>query len=297
MKKCKMFVVVLFYSISYANAASFVPVQEMTYCNSDAYIKVSDTEDYSDRHDEWHPYDNRAESNNELTYSDGNILALSYSNFMVYVDTSGESTYTNDSIHLNSDSFSAVEKNTESAEHAYAWTGAEMVDPGTAVGNYYQITAEEDESTGDWVDINIYLYAIVFASCEGGSSYTAMVHGPNEGDILFTRNCADFSDPQPGEIVCSFDAIEADYESMEQGSFSAQIGDIIGIHCGTFSNAYTTSYMGMANSSAEVYIDMTMTKGSAEFTAAMADFDGSGIVDLLDFAMFASVWLQSTETN
>lgn len=293
----QLLVLASFFGISYVNAASFVPVQEMTYCNSDAYIKSNSGDEYSDRQDSWNPNDNYVHSYNELNFPDGNAFSESSSSLIIQIETTGESGYADDLIHMSFHSSSAAEINSEEVEQTYVWSGAEMVTPGTATGNFYQIVAEAGESDGDWVTITVDFYAAAFGSSGGGSSFTTLIHGPNDGEILFTRNCEDFTDPQSDEIIHTYAVIDSDCEYSDQATFSAQIGDIIGIHCGTYTNAYTGEYMGYANATADLSINLILSEGTPEFTAKMADFDGSGVVDLADFALFASVWLQSTETN
>ena len=129
--------------------------------------------------------------------------------------------------------------------------------------------------------------AILSGQAIGGSSYSAIVSGGWAGDdLLVTLNCVVRDDPQPGEIVHSVGRKDVPGTYVDQYEFDAQIGDVIGLHCGVESTAYTGG--GSAEGGVSAAISLTL---GGMFVPSMADFDGSGKVDLADFALFASAWL------
>jgi hypothetical protein len=286
---------------STAQAASFSPNHEMTYCNSDALTRadVPEPNEFTDPYDELNPNFNATES---VTYievqPDEYVVANSQTEMFIYIATSGE-TFTDNNIQLYSNSYSFAEITTPKGEEAFAWGGAATVAPGFATGNFYEITPEAGESTGDWVTVTVDYWAYIETMSEGGSSTSAIVDGGWAGnDLLITRNCADYDDPQPDEIVCTFDMQEFDGEYNDQAAFMAQIGDIIGIHGGVYTNAYTGTHPGTADATADLSLYLTLSEGTAPpLTAADADIDGSGRVDLGDLAILAQFWLETIAVN
>jgi len=294
-KPSSLLFIILFAVGCTVQAASFTPVQEMTYCNSDALTRadIPEPNEFTDRYDLWHPNFNDTFSSTYIDIPpDGYVQAESDSAIEIYIETDGME-YTDNMIQVLASSYSYAEIYSPDGEEAYAWAGAEMVAPGTATGNFYEITPEAGESTGDWVTVTIDYSAMIWTETEGGSSNTALLHGPEQQDILITRNCADFDDPQPSEIVHTISMQDSDGEYDDQATFSAQVGDVIGIHCGVYTNAYAGEDLAWADSSAEVYLGLVLSEGTGpELTAADADIDGSGFVDLGDLAILAQFWLQ-----
>ena len=288
------FLLILFFAGS-AGAASFSAVQDMTYCNSDVHVRstAGDPNDLIDRKDNWAPTANSSNSTQTINVLPGEyVYAVSSDNIRLDVDTTGE-IYTNNMIQVSADSYSYVDMTTPDGIDSYAWAGAETVAPDFATGNFYEIVAEAGESTGDWVTVTVDYSANISTTSEEGTSNYASVYGHEGGDLLITKNCADFDAPVPSEIVYSFSKEESDGYYTDQTVFLAQVGDVIGIHCGVYTNAYTGAYLSSSESSAEFFIELTMSEGSAPFDAGDADFDGSGLVDMADLAMFASVWLEA----
>lgn len=288
-----LFLITAFF-VGAASAASLLPVQEMIYCNSDAHTvaSVPEPNDLTDRQDVWHPNDNYTESSTTINVLPGEyVYGFSGSNMSFDIDTSGES-FTSNRLFMFSGSYSYSEITTVEGIEAFSWAGAETVEPGVATGNFYEIIAEEGESVGDWVTVTVNYTASVMTDGEGGSTNYASVYGHDGEAMIVTRNCADFDAPQAGELALSFSRKDSDGEYDQQATFSAQVGDVIGIHCGVYTNAFAGQNGAWASASADLYVIMTLSEGSAPFDAANADFDGSGRVDMGDLAMFASVWLE-----
>ncbi len=280
-------------------AASFSPVQEMTYCNSDALTRadIPEPNEFTDRYDEWHPNFNGTYSNTYIEVQPDEFV-VAESESMIDISIQTNEVFMDNMIQLYAYSSSYVEITTPEGEEAFAWAGAEMVDPGYATGNFYEITPEAGESTGDWVTVTVDYAAMIMTMSEGGSSYSAIVHGPEDGDILITLNCADYDDPQPSEIVHTISMQDSDGEYTGQATFSAQIGDVIGLHGGVIATAYTGTNPGMADSSVEMNLSLTLSPGTGPvLTAADADIDGSGRVDLGDLAILAQFWLETILAN
>ena len=286
--------------IAGVQAASFSTVQDWMYCNSDALTRadIPEPNEFTDRYDEWGATYNETYSFTEIEVQPGAyVVASSESMMEVYID-SGEGAFIDNVVQLYAYSYSTVQMNTPEGEEAYAWAGAEMVEPGVATGNFYEIIPGSGESAGDWVTVTVDYTALITTETQGGSSNTALVHGPGREDLLITLNCADYNDPQPSEIVHTISLKDSDGEYEEQATFSAQVGDVIGIHCGVYTNAYTLDTEGWSDSSAEVIISVSLSEGTGpELTAADADIDGSGRVDLGDLAILAQFWLETIVVN
>ena len=291
------------FCLTSANAAHFEADHEMTYCNSDATIDCDFTEPLSDRHDNWDANFNSAISDSQAEDPNGTITSHSESYLEVEIEDSDAGDH-NAQVYMYTESASSAQIANEGGNEADAWANAQTVSPGFATGNFYKIMPDEGEANGDWVEISLDFAADIELGSQGGGSTEAMIHGPDDspghaGPILITKNCADLDDPQPDEIIYSISRKTEDDNYQESTTFLAQIGDVIGIHIRAHTHSTAQSNGDEGDADAEAEITFTIT-GSATppFEPSMADFDKNGIVDLADFAMFASAWLwQETPDN
>lgn len=305
MKTCIYLSLVLFLC-SFCFGAHFTPVQEMTYCNSDALsriLPIYDPNELIDRQDEWNPNFNGSVSDTSFNPAPtgGYVTAYAETHIEYYIDTQG-SQFTDNMLYMFSFSSTSVAVDSDDGVEAYAWGGATVVEPGTAVGNFYRIDPDAGESNGDTVTLSFEFLADLLESSSGGSSNSVSVSGDFAGDnVMISRNCTDFSNVSSGEILHSIPKIDIAGNYQDGATLTAQVGDVIGIHCGVYSNAYTGTNPGSADSEVTVDLSLEITDVTAqEYTAADADIDGSGRVDLGDLAIIAMFWLQdasSTGTN
>lgn len=277
--------------------ASFTPVHDWIYCNSDAELQHAGAEPnyLSDRHDEFGATSNSTHSGpSVLTVADGQLQAESFTSVDFSIVTDG-GVFSNNKLVVTGRSQSEVSITTDLGIKAYAWNGGAPVAPGTATGNFYRIDPEGTEAAGDLVTVVFDFSAVLSAQLVGGSSYSTIVSGGWSGnDLLITLNCADYDDPQPSEIIHTVSRKDLLGSYADQYEFQAVIGDVIGLHFGVESTAFTGTNPGSASSSVSLDMSLTLTEG---FDPSKADFDKSGRVDLVDLAYFARAWLWTEPVN
>ena len=182
---------------------------------------------------------------------------------------------------------------------AQAWANAATVAPGNATGNFYQILPDGNEKTGDLVTVTIYYYGNLSMIGNINGTYAASISGGFAGDdVLITRNCQDYDNPQESEILHRFERFELGgniaLQEEYQETYQVAIGDVIGIHAGVSTHAeLTTIDFEQLSAYAQLGLGVVIESydGPAPFDPAKADLNGDGKVNLADFALFASAWL------
>ena len=151
--KCFALIFLLLSLLSTARAASFTPVQDYLYCNSDAETQASIAEPNHlfDRHDNWAPTTNSSVSSTYLEVATGEYVQADSDTAMSFSIVTDGTVFTDNKVQMTAGSQTDVEITTDKGIRAFAWTGASTVQPGAATGNFYRIDPEAGEVTGDWV--------------------------------------------------------------------------------------------------------------------------------------------------
>ncbi|MBN2212490.1 MAG: hypothetical protein JW709_13920 [Sedimentisphaerales bacterium] len=295
MKYLKLLVCLLVLALcrSPLNAAHFVAEHESLYANSNAITESITVPEQTDSQNHWGGHYVETYSHTEI--EDMEMDAIAEGQGKVETINIPFTSYETDPavLDIESHALSFADLPSENGVHAKGWVNLSSVAPGSATGQFYRIDPDGTENTGDLVTVSLdYIVDIYFSGY--GVTNSGSVHGGFAGDnLLITLNCADWDDPQPGEIVRSYSKKDVDGHYEDHDSIQVAIGDIIGIHFGV--SSATETYTTETGGGSETYLTMCMVitsyDGPPPFDPAKADLNGDGRVDVLDLALFASAWL------
>ncbi len=257
-------------------AAQFVFYDGGLHSQSDAYAAVEDNisdpavdaygsgeEAYSSQYAEVFP-DDPENYYYVSSGGDGNAYANLETEFL-FIDVYG-------SANGNSDSPSGIMD---------AYGNGNTVKPGVTTGIYYQIQGEGDENIGDAVSV-FFNWSGYMVTTDGG---TATLDGGYQDSIAITVN--DFPSPSassPEAEVWNHTPVAIgandNYEDHAEGSFYAQVGDIIGIHMGANAGIYLEGISFESNISADQTMELTLMPAEVPIPGAFLLL-GSGLLGIL----------------
>ncbi len=183
---------------------------------------------------------------------------------------------------------------------AYSDAGSETVHPGQSTGIFFEVVGDAGENIGDIVEITLNWSGSVSVTDNGeGRADNGFLEGPN---IVVAVNPANIENPEPGSRVWERQSLSLDYDGYifdnDQVTFEAEIGDIVGVFFGVYGNITISSPGDYGEVTADQeFILSPVYIGERPYTAADADIDGSGKVDIGDLAIIAKFWLQDVPTS
>ena len=184
--------------------------------------------------------------------------------------------------------------------NAFAYAGAAGVAPGQATGLFFKIIPDAGEQNGDTVEITLNWsgHAFVTDSGEAASNNGFLGNDDPGSGITVALNPSDKIIPPAGSRVWEHVVLEqigdGSLDESDSVTFNAKIGDVIGVFAGVHAQVDTSGAGNYAEAdSANEFTFSIQYIGGPTYTAADADIDGSGFVDLGDFVILAQFWLQS----
>ncbi len=185
----------------------------------------------------------------------------------------------------------------------YAYGAAAGVSVGESTGVFFRIMPDAGEQIGDTVEISLSWMAEVQVTGQGWAACNNGFLGledPGSG-IVVAVNPTDRNNPPLSSRVWQRPVVEVNGDGFaddsDQAAFTAQIGDVIGVFMGV-DNEVTVG----GQEAGDVYSFQEMSLaiqyiGGPVYTAADADINGSGRVDLGDLAILAQFWLQDVQSG
>ncbi len=178
--------------------------------------------------------------------------------------------------------------------------GAAGVSPGESTGLFFKIVPDSGEQMGDRVNIQLSWqgYASVI-----GNAVTARSDGgflayddPGSGIVVALNPADKIVPPQISRVwehVPLNQFIPGTQEGAADIQFQARIGDVIGIFVGVHTEVNISGENGMGQAEAWHEFSLVPTyRGPTTYSAADADINGDGWVNLEDFAIMLSFWLE-----
>lgn len=235
------------------------------------------------------------EGGSEYAYSNADI-ADSNAQLNTYSEASFENSEMGKAVFLSA--HSSVDENSPNAVSLSCYAGSATAVAGLTNGIYFKIVADQGEAIGD--DVQVSYEWMCQAYLDAGQ---ANFDGPfGTYDMYVTVGLEpDFSGVPDSQYIAwhkqAF-SLYSDDEMSEAGTFSAKVGDTIGVFMSIGVNVDSSSDI---TSSDEAYMSFDFTAvqvtPATVYTPADADINGDGIVDLGDFAIMASFWLMPAETS